>query len=132
MLSYWRSLANPGDFPTRNAIDPLSIPELLPYILLLDVENQDFRFRLVGEAVNARYGGQIKGQSLTELLEGKILAETLDEHFCCVGHIAPVFTRNTIYTIDSEDMKLYQRLILPLSGNGTDVESIAGVMHFEA
>ncbi len=131
MLDYWRSLATEGKFPTRNAIDPLSIPQLLPYILLLDVENDDFRFRLVGEAINARYGGQIKGYSLTELLDGQILAETLDEHIRCVGSTAPVFTRNTISTIDSDDRKLYQRLILPLSDNGTDVQSIAGVMHFE-
>lgn len=131
MLTYWRSLATERKFPTRDAIDPLSIPELLPYILLLDVENDDFRFRLVGEAVNARYGGQIKGYSLTELLEGQILAETLDEHIRCVGSTAPVFTRNTINTIDSDDRKLYQRLILPLSDNGTDIQSIAGVMHFE-
>ena len=132
MLGYWRSLATEGGFPTRGAIDPLSIPELLPYILLLDVENQDFRFRLVGEVVNTRYGGQIKGRSLTELLEGDILAETLDEHFRCISSIAPVFTRNTVYTIDSDDMKLYQRLILPLSDDGAQVQAIAGVMHFEA
>lgn len=131
MLAYWQSLRTGEGFPGRNAIDPLSIPELLPYILLLDVEKDDFRFRLVGETVNRRYGGQIKGHSLTELLEGEILKETLDEHVRCISSRAPVFTRNTIHTVDTDDMKLYQRLILPLSDKGSEVQSIAGVMHFE-
>lgn len=131
MLTYWRSLRTDEGFPGRNAIDPLSIPELLPYILLLDVEKDDFRFRLVGEAVNRRYGGQIKGCSLTELLDGEILKETLDEHVRCLRHRAPIFTRNTVHTVDSDDMKLYQRLILPLSDKASEVQSIAGVMHFE-
>ena len=131
MLAYWRSLRDGDGFPGRNAIDPLSIPKLLPYILLLDVEKDDFRFRLVGEAVNRRYGGQIKSRSLTELLDGQILTETLDEHVRCIHSHAPVFTCNTIQTIDTDDMKLYQRLILPLSDNGSEVQSIAGVMHFE-
>ncbi len=131
LLAYWRTLTENHAFPARTALDPLSMPELLPYFLLLNVENHDFRFCLVGEAVNDRYGGKIKGKSLTELLSGEILAETLDEHFHCVENAAPVFTRNTIETIDSDDRKLYQRLILPLSDNGEQVQSIAGVMHFE-
>ncbi|WP_282604841.1 PAS domain-containing protein [Pelagibius sp. Alg239-R121] len=131
MLDYWRSLCEDSRIPGRNAIDPLSIPQLLPYILLLDVEKNDFRFRLVGEAVNRRYGGQIKGQSLAELLDGQILAETLEEHVLCIDSHAAVYTRNTIHTIDTDDMKQYQRLILPLSDNGVEVQSIAGVMHFE-
>jgi hypothetical protein len=131
MLAYWQSLCTCGRLPERTAIDPLSIPELLPHILLLDVEKNDFRFRLVGETVNQRYGGHIKGQSFKELLSGEILAETMEEHICCIRSHAPVFTRNTIETIDSNDCKLYQRLILPLSDSGLDVQSIAGVMHFE-
>ncbi len=131
MLTYWQSLRTADGFPGRNAIDPLAIPDLLPYILLLDVEKEDFRFRLVGETVNRRYGGQIKGRSLTELLEGEILTETLDEHVRCIRARAPVFTRNTVHTIDTDDMKLYQRLLLPLSDKSLEVLSIAGVMHFE-
>jgi len=49
LREYWESLNN-GMPPERNLIDPESITELLPYMLLVDFESEPFRvrYRLTG------------------------------------------------------------------------------------
>lgn len=51
---YWRSkIAAQGSVPLRRDIDPIELPDLLPCLMLLDVERDPlrFRYRLVGTRV---------------------------------------------------------------------------------
>jgi hypothetical protein len=51
---YWRSKAGAdGAVPRRRDIDPIDLPDLLPNLMLLDVERDPlrFRYRLVGTRV---------------------------------------------------------------------------------
>jgi hypothetical protein len=49
-LAYWRSRRAGRSMPRRQDLDPLHIPGLLPFLMLVDVlrEPLDFRYRLIG------------------------------------------------------------------------------------
>src|SRR3546814_12713224 len=89
------------------------MPALLPNLLLLDTIDDDFRFRLVGEAVNTRYVHGLRGRTLGEVLSGTVLDETLDEHRRCVEDLAGVLVQNSLGVAALDDLKLYARLLLP-------------------
>ncbi|MGH6928261.1 MAG: PAS domain-containing protein [Dongiaceae bacterium] len=128
-LRYWRSKCGDGRLPTRAAIDPLEIPQLLPWIAVLDVTADDYRFRLVGEGVNARYGGQLRGRGLRDLMSGPALAETLLEHDLCVRERRPIYVENTSASTTEEDLWRYQRLTVPCAADGTTIDTLIGAMH---
>src|SRR3546814_9678513 len=90
--------------PERGDIDPLAMPALLPNLLLLDTIDDDFRFRLVGEAVNTRYGHGLRGRTLGEVLSGTVLDETLDEHRRCVEDLAGVLVRSEEHTSELQSL----------------------------
>lgn len=132
LIAYWRARRAGDALPTHDAIDPLDLAPILPNLFLLDVEDRSFRFRLVGEALNARYPGGLKDRRLDDLLSGEVLAETLEEHRLCVERRAPVFTRNSEESRSVQgDFQVYQRLLLPLSADGEAVDAILGAMHFD-
>lgn len=130
-LDYWTSRGTAGRLPRRRDLDPLAIVRLLPAIVLLDVETDDFRFSLVGEDIADRYGA-IKGRGLRDLMTGAQLYETLDEHRLCVTARAPVYSYQTENTVGGESWQLYQRLLTPLAGDHDDVTTIAGIMVFRS
>jgi hypothetical protein len=128
-LAYWRSKAAPGRPARRRDIDPLEIPRLLPALVLLDVEADDFRFSLVGQEIVAHYGA-IKDKRFRDLMSGDQLQQHLDEHRLCVTSRSPVYSQQTERSANRESWQLYQRLIAPLSDADGAVTSIAGIMAF--
>lgn len=65
---YWLGLAG-GVVPDRTAVDPQEIKDLLPNIMILDIEDDPFRvrFRLTGTRVDDVTGMNITGRYLDEL-----------------------------------------------------------------
>ncbi|HTP83790.1 MAG TPA: PAS domain-containing protein [Alphaproteobacteria bacterium] len=129
-LAFWRAKAATR-LPRRREIDPLEIARLLPRVLLLDVEADDFRFSLVGEDITARYG-QIRGRSLRELMNGPELSLTIEEHRICVSTQLPVFSQNSMQSASLGDQQVYQRLLTPFAGDGDTVTCLAGIMVFRS
>ncbi len=69
LYEYWRSIhPGPGRLPGRAAVDPMAIPRLLPYIMLLDVVGQPprFRYRLIGTRMVDALGTDFTGRWLDE------------------------------------------------------------------
>lgn len=64
ILAWWEAKAA-GALPHRSALDPVEIGRHLSCIALLDVEDGDFRFRLAGEEVQARYAPCAAGVSVS-------------------------------------------------------------------
>jgi hypothetical protein len=117
LLAWWEGKAACG-LPERSALDPIEIAPHLAHVALLDVEaGGDFRFRLVGEEVRARYGA-LRGLSLGELLAGRAREETLAEHLACAEGGRPTLARHDEPAADSSDEKRYWRLLLPFGRAG--------------
>ena len=68
LWQYWRARHNGTAPPTRRDIDPLEIPRLLPYVMLVDVLDgaADFRYRLVGTHVTTIHGADNTGKRVSE------------------------------------------------------------------
>jgi len=69
--SYWLTKRAGEAVPLRGAIDPTEIPNLLPHIMLIDVEQPDqapprFRFRLTGTGLVDVFGQDPTGRYLDE------------------------------------------------------------------
>ncbi|WP_445678510.1 PAS domain-containing protein [Radicibacter daui] len=132
VFSLWHHWRGDKPAPRRAEVDPAALRALLPQIFILDVEEDDFRFRLVGEAVNERYDHRLKGHSLRDLLNGAVLDETLHEHRQCVERLQAVLVHNGLDTASHDDRSIYTRLLLPLEVVGGTARHILGMMEFPA
>ena len=130
VFSLWNHWRGERPAPRRTEVDPAALRTLLPQIFIFDVEDDDFRFRLVGEAVNERYDHRLKGRSLRELLTGNVLDETLHEHRQCVERQQAVLVHNSVETISNDDRSIYTRLLLPLEVVDGKARHILGLMEF--
>ncbi len=52
LLDYWNDKRGGRTYPIRAEIAPFEIPQLLPYVMLLDACADEARFRLARESVN--------------------------------------------------------------------------------
>ena len=127
-LAWWEGKAA-GALPDRSALDPVELRRHLSCVALLDVEQEDFRFRLVGEEVQARYGA-LRGRSVCESLTGNARAETLAEHRACAASRQPTLARRKEPTLDGTDQRRFWRLLLPF-GEQERTTAILGIMHFD-
>ena len=66
--SYWKGKSGGGVAPRRSAIDPLEIPHLLPYLVIVALERAPFRvrYRLVGTRVVELHGADFTNRYLDE------------------------------------------------------------------
>jgi hypothetical protein len=125
LLDYWVSKRDGRMMPDRLNVDPIDIPRLLPDIGLLDVveKGQRFYFRVVGSNINRAFGHDYTGHFLDDvapigysqfitLLYRKVVQT------CC-----PVYSLGKCRYQDSS-VRSIQRLLLPLTNGGDDVEQI--------
>jgi len=131
-LDYWDSKRGARRMPARRDIEPTEILDLLPYVVLIDVEREplDFRYRLVGTAVAARFGHDRTGErfsALPQQSEGSEIWKTavriLEEKRPIVSHIPYVGFHRWVQN--------YRDISMPLSENNDDVNMIFGVLQFE-
>lgn len=130
LLEAWNGWRGDRSVPDRADVDPVDIPDLLPNLILLDVEGDDFRFRLVGEQVASRYGGRLKGRLISDVMSGPGLDETLYEHRRCAEDRRAVIVSQERELATADDRRAYMRLILPLGNDGPRASHIVGVMDF--
>ncbi|MDJ0949777.1 MAG: PAS domain-containing protein [Alphaproteobacteria bacterium] len=127
LYGYWSLMRNGRAMPARDDIDPVAISGLLPDVFLVDVERNPmrFRFRLVGTEIVARYGEEITGRALDELDLGGKTADIARKYRGIVERQAPSYGVQEIRKRDGRWLR-YERLLLPLSRNGIDVDMALG------
>lgn len=131
LFEYWLSRRSGRRWPRRADIDPLDIPQLLPGVVLLDVVGAPprFRKRLVGSTIVQKEGLDTTGRWLDDCVNPLVRDEILRQHLEAVE--AP---EGCCYTVEfaGDDGKLYsyQRLLLPLSGDGERVDMLFGGARF--
>lgn len=88
---YWKSKSG-GAVPRRSAIDPLEIPHLLPFLVIVQLERTPFRvrYRLVGTRVVESHGADFTNCYLDEC--NFLIEKELTECYRRVAaEVAPVF-----------------------------------------
>lgn len=70
LFSYWQSRReNPDGLPTRDAVDPLALPHLLPALSILEVNGglDSLSYRLAGSRIRDIYGYELAGSLFFDL-----------------------------------------------------------------
>ncbi|MCR9255495.1 MAG: PAS domain-containing protein [Alphaproteobacteria bacterium] len=78
MFDYWIGLKGDQALPAYHAIDPIEIPWALANLYVVERKDDGmFRYRLVGEAVQAKYRVSLKGRTLHDFLEKETADRTV-------------------------------------------------------
>ncbi|TQV80889.1 PAS domain-containing protein [Denitrobaculum tricleocarpae] len=124
---YLQSVAPPGHLPGRQHIDPLDFHELLTYVNLVNVEQEDgqarFRFRLVGTTQTIMAKRDISGLLVEDAVLPYFAARILGNLRRVLETGTPLYDRFSMphpnrEFIDSE------RVYYPLAGNGETIDMI--------
>lgn len=130
-LAYWQSKRVNGAIPSYKAFDPVDIPELLPFVVVLDVirEPLDFRYRLIGDEVRIHMDRNLVGLGMREAglqtEEGPIfrhareVAENGEPRYYAVDCVA--FGRYQV---------CQQGLSLPFTVNGEQVDKLISILSY--
>jgi hypothetical protein len=65
LYRYWRSKHVDGRPPARKDLDPLTeIPSLAANLMIIDIEDDGYRYRLVGSEITSRFGSELTGKTI--------------------------------------------------------------------
>ena len=126
LYGYWQELKNGHQVPLSGSLDPLQIhPQILPHIMLLDVEEGGhmFRFRLLGTEVVKAYGEEVTGQYLNRIDLGDFADDVIENYREAVRTRKPVCFEGS-YDKSCGRHLTAERLVLPLSLDGQVVTRI--------
>jgi hypothetical protein len=132
--AYWRGKCRGSLLPARADIDPLEIPpDLLPGIVLLELESQDdgrrrFRLRLFGSDVEAMTGSDETGRYYDEVTDQPGLYDKID---ALLGQL--IADRRPIYMAapsgaEGRGFLWFGRLALPLAADGKTVDMVLALV----
>jgi hypothetical protein len=131
-LDYWDSKRAGRRMPARRDIEPTEILDLLPYVVLIDVEREplDFRYRLVGTAVAARIGHDHTGARFSALGRQGRGSEVWNTALRILEEKRPIVSY-VPYVGFNRWIQNYRDISMPLSENNDQVNMIFGVLQFE-
>ena len=130
-FSYWLSKRGSRAMPSRRDIDPVEMPKLLPYLMLIDVipEPLDFRYRLIGTEVRAISRRDYTGMLFSQL-PGKGRGSVVWEGCAETVRACAPFSRTPPYVGPEQHLADCENLLLPLSEDGATVNMIMKVISF--
>lgn len=125
-IDYWERLRGDRDLPARADLNPVDIPRLLPYVMLIDVlENpRDFRFRLLGTEHDRIVSGDYRGRCFSELPGLARGNPVWDQYVRTVETGAPVIGTVSYIGGDLYIPRELEHCLLPFASNGTTVDVI--------
>lgn len=135
LYDYWTAKRGSRRAPTRADIDPLDIPELLPYLTLIDVLRDPlrFRYRLVGTAVVEALERDATGRFADKRLLGTGAGEIIRTFERHVRECRPFHRRSSLswhdqewLIVDAIDLPLVDasgRVAIILRGNSFTIAS---------
>jgi hypothetical protein len=127
LYSYWILKRGSRRMPRRSDIDPVEIPALLPSIFLVDIGGSPlrFRFRLIGTAICARWGGDETGKYLDEVdVDGE--RELMLRQYAAVVETGKPRFDIAEFTTDGGRYLHYRRLLMPLSEDDATPNMLLG------
>lgn len=132
LFDYWQSKRRDGRLPRRADIDPAEIPQLMPNLLLVDVEYDPFRvrYRLVGTQIVEATGFEFTGKYLDEIVLPDDEGPFLESYQLAAERKAAVLARIK-WRLDAETTGEYDACFLPLSEDGATVDKVLSMECYE-
>ena len=123
LLDYWNSRRGPDRAaPARADLSPADVPDLLPWIMLLDAVEDDYRHRLVGTGLDGLFGRPLTGVTLSNAWPARLGGHWRQwmDHACRqkvpVGTWATIATKRGPLRLDT--------VILPLSNQPDQIDML--------
>ncbi len=128
--TYWRERCRGRLLPGRTDIDPQDFPQLLPFVLLVDVLRRDgktrFRYRLMGAQAVAAFGRNLTGKDPARSL-GAEGPGIVADYMSVVESGAPGYWRRRCHAVGKSGLH-YECLALPLAADGRRVDMILALV----
>ncbi len=112
------------------SVDPATLPKiLLPYVMLLDLEERPnrLRVRLAGTFVCQKYGGELKGRTTDDFFAPSDAQQVVASALTVARLGIPSLAERTYVNLDG-GLWSYVRLIAPLSRDGHKIDSFFKVL----
>lgn len=129
----WRSLRVGAKVPRKDDLCPLGLPPAtLPYIMLMEWmgEGEEFRCRLIGDAIRMWYGGTVVGRSMRDLIPPSAHEQRAPLLRHCLTEGAPAWFTGPLL-INKEPVRHGARLMLPVSFRGEAPDGIVMVAYID-
>lgn len=120
--TYWSLIRGDRPFPLRTDLDPGAMPPgILPWILLIEVSGDRFRYRLVGTGLRDYVGRDVTGdfvenlsssQEYNDMIRG-LLVDVRENGKCVYSQVA---------TQVGNESRTTNRLVAPMSKNGDAID----------
>ena len=122
-----------GGIPTREHMDPTRFPKALGRIWYLhfDRRDEEFKFILVGNEISEAMGQYPRNKPLSEVYSSddyKLIRGFLDDSL----HLPAAVYGAGMFKLASVDGARFERLCLPISSTGRDVDRVIGGTFFTA
>ncbi|MGB0631198.1 MAG: PAS domain-containing protein [Alphaproteobacteria bacterium] len=124
--AYWASKCVDGRLPSRQDINPLEIPRLMPHVAIVDVRHEpemDFFYRLQGTYIVEHLYQDHSGKWFSEIPHQKPPSQIWSNCAKVVESKMPLLA-NTPYVGPQSSFRDLEDLILPLSSDGELVDSL--------
>jgi len=121
LYDYWLVKKGERAVPLRADIAPYEIPDVLPWVFLMEKMDGRLRYRLVGDAFREIYGARLIGMFLDEIDLDHITAAYIGEYDTAAAGPAAVARQWKFVKNDGRHLE-YERLITPLSTDGQAVD----------
>ncbi len=128
LADYLASKVSPDTLPGRQHIEPTEIPDLLPWIMLVEVIAQAdaeprYRIRLVGTEVVDIQGIDGTGKYVEEVLNRAEAAMIMQGYGEIVRSHVPGYREGVVATVEREHVR-YRRIAFPLARDGEHVDML--------
>lgn len=120
---YWRSIGGAEGVPLRADFDPAAIPNLLPYMVLSELQQNPLkvRYRLVGTRICEIDGWDKTGHWMDEEPWKQYESQWLDDYQTVIDTRLPLFGRDVLTYLDHSQVS-FDWAVMPLSTDGKSVD----------
>ena len=122
LYRHWLDNRQDAAVPLRKTFEPLTFPQMLPRLAVIEKSGDTFRYRLAGTEIGARAGRDPTGKSFDDLYEGDYLESAKQTYRDIIEAGAPHFSQRVFPIGDGESSLRYDRLILPYSSDGSEID----------
>ena len=124
LIRYWNAKRGSRSMPSRQQIDPIEIPRLLPIVLVAERVAVGARIRLLGTEATEAYGRETRGKLVTEVALGEFTPLWLNAFMRVTETGAPIAAGGQYRTPDHR--RSVEMVLMPLSDDGVSVSHILG------
>lgn len=128
LYEHWRAIHPTHGLPGRQHFDPLHVPQLLPWIWLVDIHREPlrFKFRLYGTQHIVPSGGDHTGKWIDEAYPNFVASDVYADYVLVAEKGVPSYRKGNA-SYHAPEYKELERIMLPLAGDRRTVDMILAI-----